>query len=457
MPSVNPLIFKAYDIRGIYPDEINEETVRSVSRAFVFWLRRKIKKTPKIVLSRDIRNSSPFLHKAALMALGKAGASVIDAGLTTTPMHYFIVNKEKTDGGLMITASHNPKEYNGIKLSQRGAMPVFEANGLLEIKKMVVEAGADHPERSEQKYEVARKNYLSDYVNFLAKFASPEVKKLRVAIDCGSGMTGLVAPSLFKKIRIKYDGLYLKPDGNFPYHEANPLKEETLHDLKSLMKKKFFDLGVAFDGDGDRATFLNERGEVIFASFILALTSKDFLKNRPGQTILYDFRSSRIVPETIKKCGGRALPVRVGHSFIKQKMRRQKALFAGELSGHYFFRDFFYCDSALMMTVKILNILARSGQKLSELIAPFKKYWHSGEINFRVKNDIEKENKLKTILKKYKAGKQDWPDGLLFKFSDFWFSVRPSNTEPLLRLVLEADCQKTMEEKVREIRSILNK
>ncbi len=361
----------------------------------------------------------------------------------------------------MITASHNPKEYNGIKLSRRGAMPVFEANGLLDIKGLAVKgncAGRNGAFRKScGKSRVSRKNYLPAYVNFLAKFASPAVKKLKAAVDCGSGMAGLVVPPLFKKISIKYGGLCLNPDGNFPHHEANPLKEETLRDLKDLIRRGHFDLGAAFDGDGDRVAFLDEKGEVIFASFILALASKDFLESRPGQAVLYDFRSSRIVPETIVRRGGRAVPVRVGHSFIKQKMAEEKGLFAGELSGHYFFKDFFYCDSALMMTVKILNILARSGQKLSELIAPFKKYWHSGEINFRLKSEAAKENKLKMLAGKYKNGKISRPDGLLVEFPDFWFNVRPSNTEPLLRLVLEAESRKTMEKRIKELSAILSK
>jgi len=459
--SVNPKIFKAYDIRGVYPGEINEEAVRAVSRAFVFWLKRKIKKTPKIVLSRDARISSSFLREAALEGLIGAGAAVVDVGLTTTPMHYFVVNREKADGGLMITASHNPKEYNGVKLSRKEAAPVFEANGLLDVKRMVVEGGSLDSVlgagKKFRKHKVVKKNYLTAYVNFLDKFASPAVKKLKVAVDCGSGMAGLVLPPLFKKIGVKYKGLYLKPDGRFPYHEANPLKEETLRDLKNLMKEKSFDLGIAFDGDGDRAVFLDEKGRVIFASFILALASEDFLKNRPRETVLYDFRSSIIVPEIIRKYGGRAVPVRVGHSFIKQKMAEVKGFFAGELSGHYFFRDFFYCDSALLMVVKIMNILAQSDKKISALVLPFKKYWHSGEINFRLKNDAEKEKKLKTLAKKYRGGKISWFDGLLTEFPDFWFNVRPSNTEPLLRLVLEARSKGLMEKKVKEISSILSK
>lgn len=450
--SVNQKIFKAYDIRGIYPGEIDEEATEIISRAFAFWLRRKIKKTPKIVLSRDVRFSSPSLHKSALRGLYDAGSRIVDCGICTTPMHYFIVNREKADGGLMITASHNPKEYNGIKLSRKGAAPVFAENGLLDIKKMA-RTGRFLSVRN--KARVVKKNYLSGYVKFLAKFAVPSVKNLRVAVDCGSGMAGLVLHPLFKKIKTEYNGLYLKPDGTFPYHEANPLKEETLRDLKNLMKKRAFDLGVAFDGDGDRVVFLDEKGEVIFASFILALASEDFLKNRPGELILYEFRSSRIVPETIRKFGGRAVPVRVGHSFIKQKMSKENGLFAGELSGHYFFKDFFYADSALMMTIKVLNILAESGKKISKLISPFKKYWHSGEMNFRLKNDAEKNKKIKILAAKYKNGKISQPDGLLVEFPDFWFSVRPSNTEPLLRFVLEAKSKELMEEKVREIDKIL--
>ena len=440
---INPNIFKAYDIRGIYPKEINEETAYLIGRAYINFLN---KKSPKIVVGRDNRLSSPRLFKALTRGIIEQGANVIDIGLSTTPMLYFSVANFKFDGGINITASHNPFQYNGFKIVKEKAIPISEKTGLREIQKLAGKPGFLSPKFG----SLRKKNILKDYLRFNLKEFNPQnFRSLKAVVDTANAVVGIVGPEIFKKVPGKIHYLFLKLDGRFPNHQPDPLVKKNLEGLQKAVKNKKANLGIAFDGDGDRVVFIDEKGEIISGDLISALISSLILKESPGQKILYDVRSSNIVPETIKKWKGIPVVSRIGHSFIKSKMMKENILFAGEFSGHFYHREHFFCEAPFFVIFKILEEISQSGKTLSALIKPFKKYYHSEEINFEVKN---KKKVLKTLGNKFsKKGKVSKIDGLRIDFKDWWFNVRPSNTEPFLRLVIEAKTKKLMEEKKKEI------
>ncbi len=467
---INKNIFRAYDIRGIYPKEIDEKTAELAGFYYPLFLLgngvSKLKKRRRltIFISRDARPSSPKLFAALKKGLLKSGAKIIDGGMTTTPMHYFCVNKTKADGGLMITASHQPAKYNGIKMTRRKAIPV-SGEELLEFLEKQKTANLDAPRPSEEK--IVKKDFQKEYVEFLlgaAKFPSARgesasggkkpAKKLKIAADTGNGMAGLILRDLLKKLPVKFSILFEKPDCSFPNHEANPIKYETLAALKKEIKKQKADLGMAFDGDGDRVIFLNSKGEPIRPDLTLGLLASEYLKKRKGLKIVYDVRASKIVPETIKKLGGVPLKCRVGHKFFKNLLREQGVFFGGELSGHYYFKKFFNADSALFASLEILKIIISKNKSLEELISPFQKYFHSGELNFKI---ADKEKTMKEIKKRFKSGKLNETDGLTIEFPDWWFNLRPSANEPLLRLNIEARTRKILNSKTKLLAEILKK
>lgn len=448
--SFNLEIFRAYDIRGLYPQEINEMIVYQIGQALAQFLKPK-----KIAVGRDTRLSSPALRKALVKGLREEGVNVIDIGLSTTPMLYFGVNFLKTDGGVMITASHNPGEYNGLKLVREKAIPISEETGLGKIRDLVL------TQQTKKKFikrgRVILKEIKKDYLTFLLEGKRVNLPG-KVVVDAGNGMTGLLLEELLNRLSVDYIPLYFEPDCTFPHHEANPLKEETLEGLKRQIREKKAFLGVAFDGDGDRVAFCDEKGELISASCVTALLADQILKETGPGVIIYDLRSSKIIAETVKKRGGKALKVRVGHSFIKKKMEEKKALFAGELSGHFYFPFKFpqgisYFESGIFAMIKIFEIISREKKSLSELVLPFQKYFHSGEINFEIR---DKEKALKKLAKIYRDGRISHLDGLTVEYSEWWFNVRPSNTEPLLRLNLEAKRKNLMREKIEEIKEVLS-
>ncbi len=329
---INPSIFKAYDVRGVYPSEINEEAAYFIAKAVV-----KFFKAKSLVLGRDMRPSSKPLYSAVLKALKEEGIKIFDVGLSSTPMHTFVMNLEKADSGIMITASHNPARYNGLKLEGKFGVSIGEGSGMEEIKEMVLK-GEIIGGKKEGKGEIIKKNYLEEYVNFLAdKFSGEDFSGLTVAADASNGMTGLILPHLFKKLKIKYRPLYFELDGTFPHHEANPTKPENLKDLSALVIKEKASLGAVFDGDGDRVAFVDGQGQIVAIDFILAALAKFFLKERPGARIIYGVSSSRIVRETIEQGGGVPLICRTGHSFFRRFTREKKAYFGCENSGHCFF------------------------------------------------------------------------------------------------------------------------
>jgi phosphomannomutase len=445
--TINPNIFKAYDIRGVYPDEINEEVAYRVGRAIVVFTGAKT-----VVVGRDCRKSSEIFFKALERGITNEGADVIDIGLVSSPLFYFSVGDyDLHDAGIMITASHNPKQYNGLKLVRGNALPIGGVSGMDEIKRLVLENKWENkPVGNTVKTEV-----LDDYIQkVLGLVGVSKIKKLKVTVDAGNGMGGISLKKLAKYLPVKIISLYFEPDGNFPNHEANPTKPENLRDLQKAVLKEKANFGAALDGDGDRIAVIDENSEVVRGDFLVAILAQIMLKKYPGAKILYDVRCSNVVPETIRKFGGVPEMTPVGHAPIKNIMAKGDAVFGGELSNHFYFRDFYFAESPDLCLLLLLKYLADENKKMSEAIRDLKKYFHSGEINFEVKN---KEGIIKKIKEKYfkNAKKITEIDGLRLDFDDWWFNVRPSNTEPLLRLNLEAKTEESMLEKKEELERLI--
>ncbi len=435
-------IFRAYDIRGIYPIEINEQIAEKIGRAYVQFLQCK-----EVVIGRDMRDSSGILFKALVKGITEAGCNVLDIGLSTTPMLYFAAHDK--EAGIMITASHNPKEYNGFKLCREGCIPISGDTGIEDIERLTRAKGTGQRAKVGK---IVRKGVLSNYLNYFDRFISKRIKPLRVVVDGGNGIGGLVIPKLFEKLPAKLIPLYLEMDGTFPNHNADPLKLENVRDLQKKVIDEKADLGVALDGDCDRCMLIDEQGKYISADLITALIAQYLLAKHPNEVILYDLRSSWATKEAILEAGGKPVVCRVGHAFIKQQMRKTNALFAGELSGHFYYRDTFFAESSTLTLILILNILSETGKKLSELIKPFQRYFASGEINSEVENP---QGKIEELAKIYRDGRISCLDGLKVEYADWWFNVRPSNTEPLLRLNLEAKSKDLMEKRRNEILEII--
>lgn len=431
-------IFKAYDVRGIYPDDLNEEFAHKIARALVKFLNCK-----KVIVGRDMRMSSPSLHDSVVKGLAEQGADVIDIGLCSSPMMNFASAIIKADGAMMITASHNPKEYNGFKFFRDHSIPISEVSGLKDIEKL---ANKENFEDAAEKGKVSQKDIMDDYIKHVKKFAE-KIKGLKIVIDSGNGMSGLTVPKVLEGFGIELIHMYPELDGSFPNHECNPMKEENTSELQKKVVEEKADVGISFDGDADRVVFIDENGKRISSDIITALIAIQFLK-KGKEKILYDLRSSKAVKETIEENGGEAIMCKVGHSFIKQQLRDENAIFAGELSGHYYFKDNFFTDSGVIALIMILNLLSAQEKKLSEIVKPIKKYFATGETNMEVE---EKDAVLEKIKKKYSDANVFELDGVSVEYNEWWFNVRKSNTEPLLRLNLEADTKKLMEEKRDEV------
>ncbi len=448
---MNENIFKAYDIRGVYPTEINEEAVYKIGRAYVEFLGAK-----NIVIGCDIRESSPSLFEELKKGITDAGANVYDLGLATTPMLYHASGKLDVDGGIILTASHNPGEYNGMKLCRKNAVPVGENSGMLDVKEIVLKGQF---KEVEQKGEIIPKDIKSEYFNHFASFMNLADKKFKVVVDCANAM-GIMELEMYKRFsdNIELVTLYDDFDSSFPNHEANPLKTETLAELQKKVVEEKADLGIAYDGDADRVGFVNEKGEIIPMDITTALISKMILEKKSGATILYDLRSSMSVQEIIKENGGVPKPCRVGHALIKKQMREEDAIFAGELSGHYYFQENFLAEAGSLPVIYLLNLMADTGKEISEITENAIRYYHSGEINNEVS---DKDQIIATLKEKYSDGEFNDLDGIKISFwnsekgSRWWFNVRASNTEPVLRLNLEADNEKLMIEKREEILEII--
>jgi phosphomannomutase len=437
-------IFKAYDVRGVYPTELDEALARKIGSAYV-----AVTGAKSVAVGRDMRASAPSISEAFVDGVSAAGASVVAVGLASTPMAYFAIGSLGVDGGAQVTASHNPGKYIGFKFCRKGCVPMSLETGIGEIEKLVksgvgVESGS-------RKAPVETRDLTDAFADHVLKFG-PGIRKMRVIIDAGNGMAGHTVPRILARLPIEAERMFFELDGNFPNHEANPMKRENIAQLVARVKAAGADLGVAFDGDADRVVFVDEKGEAAGSDAITAIFAQEMLKKEPGGKVVYDLRSSRAVADIVRENGGVPIRERVGHSFIKATMRKNGAALGGELSGHYYFRDHYYSDSGEIAMVMLLSILSRSGKKLSELIAPTRRYVSTGEVNFHVE---DKDGVIAALKKQYAGAQMDELDGITVQFPEWWFNVRKSNTEPLLRLNLEADTPGRLASKKAELLPLL--
>ena len=447
---IDSTIFKAYDIRGLYPGEINEQVARQIGRGFVAYL-----KPAQIAVSRDMRVSSPSIAAAFIDGAREQGANVVDYGMMATDMLYFAVVKDAMDGGAQITASHNPGRYNGIKMVRQGALPLSGDAGIGDIRDTI--ANDRLPAPSGARGSLTSRHVLPEYVEKVMSFIDPSViEPFTVVLDAGSGMGGLVAPALFDRLPCKTTKLCFEIDGTFPNHEANPLIEENRRDITDEVIRQKADIGIAWDGDADRCFFIDGTGEFISGDMVTALLAEAFLLKQPGATVIYDLRASHAVRDTVAKYGGKALMNRVGHAFIKKRMRDEDAIFGGEVTGHYYFRDFYYADNGFIPALLMLELMSKKNMSLHDLLAPYReRYFISGEINTVVASMAEIPQKLAAIEARYKDATIARMDGISVDYPDWHFNVRASNTEPLIRLNLEAASPAMMEQKRDEVLSLI--
>lgn len=437
-------IFKAYDVRGLYPGEWDATLARLIGNAFVRYLN-----ADSIVVGHDMRTSSPALAHAFIEGATLAGADVVSIGLASTDMLYFASGQLQM-AGAMITASHNPAEYNGLKMCRASAAPIGEETGLNQIKAAV---STGLIERAEEIGEVKEKNLLDDFREHCLSFIDKDsISDLKVVADTANGMGGLVVPHVFKSLDCDLEVLFGELDGTFPNHPADPIQPENLKDLQRRVVESGADVGLAFDGDADRVFLVDDLGQTLGGFITVALVAQSLLSKFPGESIVYNLICSHSVPETIEKMGGKAIRTRVGHSFIKQVMADSGAIFGGEHSGHYYFRDNFKADSGLIAALMVLEVIANSGQKLSELRKQYENYSQSGEVNSRVSNVKTAMERVKDSFKDLKI---DDLDGLTVESTNWWCNVRPSNTEPLIRLNVEADTRELCEQKTRELLEVI--
>jgi phosphomannomutase len=443
---INPDIFKAYDVRGLYPSQIDEDGARAIGRGFVSYLNAS-----HIAVGRDMRLSSPAVAAAFIDGARRQGADVVDYGMIATDMMYFAVARDRHDGGVQITASHNPKEYNGIKMVRREAFPLSGDAGIGDIRDMIQRDAL--PEPAPRQGSLSHQDVLKDYVQHVMSFIDESIiKPFKVVVDGGSGMGGLVAPKLFERLPCRVTPLCMEIDGTFPNHEANPLIEENRRDIVERVVAENADIGIAWDGDADRCFFIDGGGEFIAGDFVTALLAEAFLIKNPGAKIVYDVRASYAVKDIVAKYGGTALMNRVGHAFFKRRMREEEAIFGGEVTGHYYFRDNFYADNGFIPALLMLELMSRKGQTLHQLVQPLReKYFISGEINTRVSDQALVPKKLEALAAHYTGGHAYSLDGFSAEYPDWHFNVRGSNTEPMLRLNLEAATPELMERKRDEV------
>ena len=446
---LDPKVFKAYDVRGIYPAEIDEEGARAIGRAFVEEFGPK-----RIAVGHDMRVSSPGMAEAAIAGAAEAGADVLELGLVGTEMVYFAVGELGLDGGIAVTASHNPKDYTGLKIVREGALPVGGESGLLKIRDRAM--SGDSPSTG-SKGSVESYDIWPGYVERVLSFIEPEaIKPLKIVIDAANGMGGVMVPPVLEHLpQLEVVRCFFEPDGTFPNHLPNPLLPENREFIVAKALEEGADFGAAFDGDADRCFFVDDSGEFVPGDFVTALLAEAVLARSPGGKVIYDVRASRAVPETIERCGGIPLVNRVGHAFIKQRMRAEDAVFGGEVSAHYYFRDFSQADTGVVPFLVMLELVSRAGKPLSELLRSFREHFFlTGEINTPVE-DVPL--KLQELKERYVAegGRVSHLDGISIDFEDWHFNVRPSNTEPLLRLNLEALSEPLMMEKRDEVLGVI--
>ena len=435
-------IFKAYDIRGTYPDQLDETTAFRVGYHFRDLLDEEdLARGPVVVVSRDMRSHSVPLARALKDGLRARGVAVIDIGIADTPQNYFGTGFLAASGGIQVTASHNPAVYNGFKMSRRDAIPVSYDTGIERLEELVRSSDVATdlaPQAGEEERSV-----FDEYIEHVVAELTVAAPRLKLAADAANGMATIYLPIL-ERLNVDLVPLFFELDGTFPNHEANPLKHENLVDVEKAVKDHGCDLGVAFDGDADRAILIDEKGRSISADMITGLVAPRFLKDEPGAAIIYDLRSSWATKEAIEEAGGVPIRERVGHSFMKATMREHGSPFGGELAGHFYFRRNYTADSSIMILIEVLNHLRETNKPLSEVVAPLERYFGTGEINFHVD---DKDAMIRHLAEVFSDGEIDYLDGVTVQYDDWWFNVRPSNTEPLLRLVLEGRTRELMDKK----------
>jgi phosphomannomutase len=449
---LEPGVFKAYDVRGLYPAELDEEGAYAIGRAYVEQFEPR-----RIAVGRDMRLSSPAMAAALIQGAADGGADVLDLGLVGTEMVYFAVGELALDGGVCVTASHNPKQYTGMKIVRRGALPVGGESGLLDVRDRALDfvAQSNYPSPA-RRGEVRAENVWPAFVEKVLSFVDVEaLRPLRVVIDAANGMAGAMLPPVLERLpTVDAVRCYFEPDGTFPNHEPNPLLPENREFIVAKTRAEGADLGVAYDGDADRCFFVDDTGEFIPGDFVTALLAESVLEKEPGGKVIYDVRASWAVPETIERAGGEPLVNRVGHAYIKHRMRKEGAVFGGEVSAHYYFRDFSQADSGVVPFLLMLELISKRGRKLSEILAPYReRFFLTGEINTPV---ADVPLKLQELKEHYAAeARISHLDGISVDADDWHFNVRPSNTEPLLRLNLEARSRELMERRRDEVLELI--
>ncbi len=448
--TTDPSIFKAYDVRGVYDTQITADVAQQIGRAFVAYLG-----ADRIAVGRDMRTSAPEIAAAFIDGALRQGADVVDHGMIGTDMLYYGVATEDLDGGAMITASHNPKEYIGMKLVRRQALPLSGDAGIGDIREMVL--GGRIPPAPRSPGKRTRTDILDGYIDHVFSFIDVEaVRPFDLVLDAGSGIAGMVAPYLFDRLPCRTTRLCFEVDGTFPHHEANPLLEENRRDLVARVKAAGADAGIAWDGDADRCFFIDGDGDFVAGDFITALLAEAFLRKHPGAKIIYDVRASHAVRDTVATYGGTALMNRVGHAFFKARMRKEDALFGGEVTGHYYFRDNFFADNGFIPALLLLELMSVHGRTLGDLLAPLREaYFISGEINTRMSDMDEVNATIDRLAERYRDGRVYRMDGVSVEYDSWHFNVRPSNTEPLIRLNLEATSRSEMERQRDAVLSII--
>lgn len=442
---INPNIFKSYDIRGIYPSELNEDSAFEIGRAFI----RKTK-AKRVVLGQDARLASPVLFKALARGILAEGGKVYDIGQAPTECVYFAVGSYDFDSGIMITASHNPKEYNGLKMLKRNGNDIQMVRGvdlLPEIKEGDI--------KEEKQVEIEKKDIWKDYLNHILSFVDlSEIVPMKVIVDASNGVGGLVVEKIQDKLPVEIVSLNFEPNGNFPNHSPNPLEVGSADKISEAIKNQKADFGIMFDGDADRIFLVDETGHLVKADVILLLLSKYFLEKNPGMAIAYNAVCSKAVPKFVAEWGGKPIRTQVGFVNVRDGLLKGNGIMGGELSGHYCFKDNFYMDSGMISFLTLLQIISKDGRKVSEIVKELSPYKKSPDLNFKV---ADKDEILEKVKEKYSDGKQDFLDGITVTYEDWWFNVRPSNTEPVLRLTIEADTQEILEAKQKELTKLINK
>jgi phosphomannomutase len=445
---LDPKVFKAYDVRGLYPTELDEEGAYRIARAYVEQFEPR-----SIAVGRDMRLSAPVMAASAIEGACDGGADVLDLGLVGTEMVYYAVGELDLEGGICVTASHNPKDYTGMKIVRRGALPVGGDSGLAEVRERAVEGFGPVRRRG----EVREEDIWPGFVDKVLSFIDPEaIRPLRIVVDAANGMAGAMLPPVLERLpQLDVVACHFELDGSFPNHEPNPLLPENRQFIVAKTRSEAADLGVAYDGDADRCFFIDDKGEFVPGDFVTALLAESVLEKEPGGKVIYDVRASWAVPKTILAAGGIPLVNRVGHAFIKHRMRKEGAIFAGEVSAHYYFRDFSQADSGVVPFLLMLELLSKRGRRLSEILEPFReRYFLTGEINTPVSDVPLKLQELKEHYASEGATISHL-DGISVDFEDWHFNVRPSNTEPLLRLNLEALSRQLMERKRDEVLALI--